>query len=262
MFTGQRVTRDSTKEIMPTAQFTIRTDDGECPAYLSWPSGEGPWPAVIFYGDAGGMRPAMVEMTIRLADMGFVVLLPDLYYRYGAYAPLVPSEVFAGDVMAVLGPLMATTGTDKAVRDTAAFLAFLDARDSVAGAQVGAVGFCMGGGLALAAAATHAKRFAAVASFHGGNLATDAQDSPHRLVSDLSAEVYVASAEADASFPPAMAKRLQAAMDAAGIRYRADEYAGASHGWMVPDFPTHDIDAAKRGWAALGVLLKRTLDAS
>lgn len=244
---------------MPTKQFSIRTDEGQCPAYLAWPAGDGPWPAVIFYGDAGGLRPAMVEMARRLATMGFVVLLPDLYYRYGTYAPLVPSEVFAGDAMAILGPLMSTTGASKAAKDTAAFLAFLDAQRTVAGAPVGAVGFCMGGGLAIAAAAAHSERFVAVASFHGGNLATDAEDSPHRLASRLSAEVYVASAEADESFPPAMATQLQEAMDAAGIRYVAEQYEGASHGWMVPDFPTHDRDAARRGWAALENLLKRTL---
>jgi carboxymethylenebutenolidase len=40
----------------------------------------------------------------RLADDGYVVLLPDLFYRYGPYGPLVPKGVFAGDVRAILGP--------------------------------------------------------------------------------------------------------------------------------------------------------------
>ena len=244
---------------MPTEQLTIRTSEGNCPAYLLLPPGTGPWPAVIFYGDAGGMRPAMVEMARQLADTGFIVLLPDLYYRYGAYVPLVPREVFAGDVMATLGPMMATIDTEKAGRDAGAFLACLDARHDTAGAQVGAVGFCMGGGLAIAVAGTHPERFAAVASFHGGNLATDAQDSPHRLLSRVSAEIYVASAEADESYPPAMAERLVTAMAEAGTRYRTEEYAGASHGWMVPDFPTHNPEAAARGWSALGNLFRRTL---
>lgn len=76
-----------------------------------------------------------------------------LYYRHGPYKPLVPKEVFAGDVAAILGPLMATTGTDKAAQDTSAFIAYLDTRADVAGRRFGAVGFCMGGGLAIAAAA-------------------------------------------------------------------------------------------------------------
>ena len=72
---------------MLTEQVTIRTLDADCPAYVMSPSGDGPWPAVIFYGDAGGIRPAMLEMAQRLADAGYVVLLPDLFYRYGPYGP-------------------------------------------------------------------------------------------------------------------------------------------------------------------------------
>lgn len=224
-------------------------------------SGQGPWPGIIFYGDAGGMRPAMQAMAQQLADAGFVVLLPDLYYRHGPYGPLVPKEVFQGDVAAILGPLMATTGTDKMAQDTAAFLACLDTRQDIAGRQLGAVGFCMGGGLAIASAAAHPERFAAVASFHGGQLATDAAASPHHSVPDLKAEVYIASAENDASYPPAMAARLEAALTQAGVRHRAEPYPGAAHGWMVPDFPVYDEAAATRGWLALVTLLRRTLGA-
>ncbi|MGH8257207.1 MAG: dienelactone hydrolase family protein, partial [Steroidobacteraceae bacterium] len=99
---------------MPNEQITIRTRDGECTLHVATPAGDGPWPAVIFYMDAGGIRPVVVEMAQRLAGAGYVVLVPDLFYRYGPYGPLVPKEVFAGDLRAVLGPLMATTGNDKA----------------------------------------------------------------------------------------------------------------------------------------------------
>jgi carboxymethylenebutenolidase len=244
---------------MPTEQCTIPTRDGDCRAFVMSPVGDGPWPAVVFYGDAGGIRPAMQEMAARLADAGYLVLLPDLFYRYGPYGPLVPAEVFKGDVGAILGPLIATTGTDKAAEDTQAFLAYLDTRQDIAGASIGAVGFCMGGGMAIASAAAHAERFKAVASFHGGRLATDAPTSPHLRVPELAAEVYIASAEQDDSYPPAMAARLEAALTEAGVVYRAEEYAGAKHGWMVPDFPVYDQPAADRGWQAMLALFDRTL---
>lgn len=96
----------------------ITTADGECPAHVCTSSGEGPWPAVILYMDAGGIRPAALQMAEHIADAGYTVLLPDLFYRYGPYGPLVPKEVFAGDVRAILGPLMATTGSGKAAADT------------------------------------------------------------------------------------------------------------------------------------------------
>ncbi len=243
---------------MPNEQITIRTRDGECTLHIATPVGDGPWPAVIFYMDAGGIRPVVIEMAQRLAGAGYVVLLPDLFYRYGPYGPLVPKEVFAGDVRAILGPLMATTGNDKAAEDTEAFLVYLDARSDVAGRTVGALGFCMGGGMALAAAGTYPDRFGAVASFHGGNLATDAPASPHLFAPELKAEVYVAAAENDGSYPPEMAERFEKALAQAGVRYRTETYP-AAHGWMKPDFPVYDHAAAERGWTEMLALFGRNL---
>ncbi|QHI99489.1 dienelactone hydrolase family protein [Xylophilus rhododendri] len=240
---------------------TIPTRDGACPAWLLTPAAEGRWPGVIFYADAGGIRPAMVEMAQMLADMGYAVLLPDPYYRYGAYGPLVPREVFAGDVGAILGPLMATTGNDKAAQDCEAFLAFMEGHDAVAQGPLGAVGFCMGGGMAISAAATHTDRFAAVASFHGGNLATDAPTSPHRIAGQLKAELYLAAADQDGSYPPEMAERFEQALAEGGVHYRAETYAGAAHGWMVTDFPVYDPAGAARGWSALRALFEQKLRA-
>lgn len=243
---------------MPSEQVTIRTREGDCPSSVVTPAGGGPWPAVILYMDAGGIRPAMGDMARQLADAGYVVLLPDLFYRYGSYGPFVPKDVFAGDFRAVLGPLMATTGNDKAAQDTEAFLAYLDTRRDVAGRKAGAVGFCMGGGMAVAAAGTYPDRFAAAASFHGGNLATEAPTSPHRFAPKLRAEVYIAAAENDGSYPPAMAERFETALMQAGVRHTAQTYP-AAHGWMMPDFPVYDPDAAERGWRAMRALFGRTL---
>ena len=243
---------------MPHEQITIRTRDGDCPCHVMIPASGGPWPGVIFYMDAGGIRPAEIDMARRLADEGYVVLLPDLFYRYGPYGPLVPTEVFAGDVRAILGPLMATTGNDKAVEDTEALLAYLGTRNDVAGRKLGAVGFCMGGGMALAAAGAFPDRFAAVASFHGGNLATDAPTSPHLAAPEMKAEVYIAAAQNDGSYPPEMATRLETALAQAGVRYSTETYP-AAHGWMKPDFPVYDHAAAERGWAEMGALFTRNL---
>jgi len=244
---------------MPSERITLRTRDGECPVDVLTPSGEGSWPAVIFYGDAGGIRPAMVEMAQRLADAGYVVLLPDVFYRFGPYEPLVPKDVFKGDVRAILGPLMATTGNDKAAEDTATFLDYLETRRDVAGSRIGAVGFCMGGGMAISAAATYPDRFAAVASFHGGDLAIDAPTSPHLLAPRLQAEVYIAAADNDGSYPPSMGEWMEKTLIDAGVRYVAQTYRGAAHGWMVPDFPVYDRASAERGWEALLTLFKRNL---
>lgn len=237
---------------------TIRTQDGACATQVVTPDGEGPWPAVILYMDAGGIRPALVDMARQLAAAGYLVLLPDLFYRYGPYGPFVPAEVFKGDFRAVLGPLMATTNNLKATEDTGALLGYLDTRHDVAGRRIGAVGFCMGGRMAVTAAGTYPDRFAAVASFHGGNLATDEPSSPHHLAPRLKAQVYIAAAENDGSYPPEMAERLEAALSRASVRYRAETYP-AAHGWMMPDFPVYDQAAAARGWEAMLALFDGAL---
>ena len=244
---------------MAQERVTIGTEDGACPCQLFTPEqGEGPWPAIIVYMDAGGIRPTISDISQRLAEAGYLVLLPDLFYRYGPYGPFVPKEVFAADFRKVLGPLMATTDNLKAAADTGALLAYLDTRDDVAGSKVGAVGFCMGGGMAIAAAGTWPERFAAVASFHGGRLATDEPTSPHLLAPRIKAELYIAAAENDDSYPQEMADRFEAALVEAGVRYHAETYP-AAHGWMKPDIPVYDHEQAERGWSAMLALFQRAL---
>jgi carboxymethylenebutenolidase len=236
----------------------ITTKDGDCPCFVLTPAHAEKSPAVIFYMDAGGIRPAIVKMAERLAGAGFVVLLPDLFYRFGPYGPLVPAEVFQGDVMAILGPLMASTDNARAAADTEAFLVYLKTRSDIVG-RFGAVGFCMGGGMALTAGATFSDRFGAVSSFHGGNLASEDPMSPHRMVSGLKSEVYIAAADHDDFYPPAMAEKLEDALKSAGVRYRSETYVGAAHGWMMPDFPVFNETAAERGWNEMTTFFDRAL---
>ncbi len=245
---------------MADEQVSIHTKDGDCPVQVLTPSsGAGPWPAAIFYMDALAIRPTLAAMGQRLADAGYVVLLPDMFYRFGPYAPMDPKAVFAGDFRATIGPMMGTTNAQKAAEDTEAFLAYLDTRADVKGPKIGVVGFCMGGGMALTVAGTFPDRVAAAASFHGGNLATDAETSPHLLAPKIKAEVYVAGADNDNSYPPEMAERLEKALTEAGVKHHAEIYPGAAHGWMKPDFPVYDEAAAERGWTELLALFGRNL---
>ncbi len=243
---------------MRCEQIIIATRDGDCPAHLFAPGDGRESPAIIFYMDAGGIRPAGLSMADRLSRAGYVVLLPDLFYRYGPYGPFDPKEVFKSDVRAILGPLMASTSNAKAAEDTESFLAYLAMRSDVRSEKVGAVGFCMGGGMAIAAAGRRPDRIAAVASFHSGDLATDALDSPHSYAGDLRAELYIAAAENDGSYTAAMAERFQHALDEAGVRYRTETYP-AEHGWMKPDFPVYDEAAAEHGWQEMLAFFDRTL---
>jgi len=247
---------------MSREEISIRTADGNCRASVfTPPEGEGPWPAVIFYMDGLAIRPSLLDMGQRMADDGYLVLLPDLFYRIGDYPPFDPKAVFAsGNVREALKDFFASTDNRRAGGpDTDAFLAWLDTRSDVAGHKVGVVGYCMGGGMALTAAGLHPDRVAAAASFHGGNLATDTALSPHLLAPKIAARVYIGVADNDHSYPPEMAERFNAAMDAAGVDYRAELYEGAAHGWTQTDFPIYNEAADQRHWRALFGLFDETL---
>lgn len=245
---------------MAHEQVTIRTADGDCPTHILTPDGDGPWPAVIIYMDAFGVRPALIDVAQRLAENGYLAVLPDIFYRSMPYDIPAPAEVFAkGEFREIIGPLMAKTGPGKAAADTGAYLDYLDTRSDVKGDKIGTVGFCMGGGMALSAAGTWPDRIAAAASFHGGNLASDKPDSPHLLAPKMKAEIYVAGADKDDSYPPEMHEKLKRAFDEAGVNYRAEIYEGALHGWMKPDFPIYNEEAAERGWREMLALFARNL---
>jgi carboxymethylenebutenolidase len=117
----------------------------------------------------------------------------------------------------------------------------------------------MGGAMSLTAAGTYPDRVAAVASFHGGNLATDSELSPHRLASQITGRVYVAGADHDNSYPPEMAARLEQALSDAHVDHRCETYLGAAHGWTMADFPVYDESAAERHWRELFALFDDTL---
>jgi carboxymethylenebutenolidase len=113
--------------------------------------------------------------------------------------------------------------------------------------------------MALTAGATYSDRFAAVSSFHGGNLASDDPMSPHHKASGLKAEVYIAAAEHDDFYPPAMAAKFEDALNKAGVNYRSETYLGTVHGWMVPDFPVFNAEAAAQGWSKMSKFFARAL---
>src|SRR5690349_9283816 len=73
---------------MPGMAVDVTTDDGTADAYLAHPDGDGPFPAVLFYMDAFGLRPHLRAMADRLAAAGYVVLVPNVFYRVGP-APVI-----------------------------------------------------------------------------------------------------------------------------------------------------------------------------
>lgn len=245
---------------MPRTDVTVPAPDGECAATLHTPDGSGPWPAVVVFPDAGGVRETFRGMADRLAGLGYATLLPDVYYRLGGFEPFDMATVFSDDgerarLMGMVGGL-----TDAMiVADAGAYLDFLAGRPEVTGVGVGTTGYCMGGRISMIAAGNHPERVAAAASFHGGRIAVeDDPASPHLLADRIRAAVYVAGAENDGSFTPAQAVLLDEALTAAGVKHTVEFYP-AAHGFAVPDNPTYDAAAEQRHWGALERLYGATL---
>jgi carboxymethylenebutenolidase len=242
---------------MPRVDTTIRTRDGICPLSLFTPAvGTGPWPGVIFFMDALGIRPSMWQMGQSLADGGYAVLVPDCFYRLGSRPPQVPAEVFA-DPKSV-EQLMKDIGSydrERRLIDIGAFIDVLSSRPEAQHGLLACTGYCMGGNLALTAAGAFPDAFAAAASFHGGNIAADAPDSPHRFLGEFRGRIYVAGAVEDRSFPDEQKMRLEATLTAAGIDHRIETYEGAHHGFAVPDHPAYNAAADRRHREALASLL-------
>jgi carboxymethylenebutenolidase len=241
----------------------VPTSEGAADALLAVPAGEGPWPGVLLFMDAFGLRPRLADMAFRIAEAGHVVLVPNVFYRSGR-APVVDTgDLSTPEARAAafekLGPLMHALTPELATRDAAAYLRFLEDDERVADGPLATVGYCMGGALAIRAAAVGGDRVAAAASFHGGRLATDDPASPHVLAGDLAAEVYVGHADEDASMPPAQQQRLADALDAAGVRYTAEVYPGARHGFTMADTAMYDEAATEQHWDRLLGLLDRSL---
>lgn len=202
---------------MPKITDSISTADGTCPVRLFFPDGSGPWPGVVMYPDAGGVRDTFDQMAAELAGFGYAVLLPDVYYRSGEWAPFDMATVFADQqernrLFAMIGSVT----PDRMATDAAAFFDYLAARPEVSGDRFGVCGYCMGGRTSLIVAGRLPDRVAAAASFHGGGLVTDSDDSPHLLADRMSATVYVGGAQDDASFTTDHAEQLDKALTAAG----------------------------------------------
>jgi carboxymethylenebutenolidase len=240
----------------------IPTEDGIADAYLAHPADAGPYPAVLLYMDAFGLRPHLRAMADRLAGAGYTVLVPNVFYRHGR-APVVelPEFIDPGarpEIFERLGPIMASLTPETVTRDAGAWLRYLEECPAAADGPVALTGYCMGARLALLTAGTFPDRVAAAAGFHGGHLATDDPDSPHLLAGRITAEVYLAHADHDRSMPPEQQEQLEAALTAAGVRHRCEVYAGARHGYTQADTAAYDAEAAERHWTALLGLLRRT----
>jgi carboxymethylenebutenolidase len=246
----------------------IKTADGTCDAAFIHPKA-GSHPGVLIWPDAFGLRPAMRDFAKRLAADGYSVLVPNPFYRVSK-APFTDASNFSfGNPadMAKLRPLMASVNAPgNGEKDAVAYVGFLDAQKEVDKAKkIGTQGYCMGGPLVVKTAAALPDRIGAGASFHGGGLVTDKPDSPHLLAPKIKARMYFGVASNDDARQPDAKDKLKEAFAAAKVSAEIEVYAGALHGWCVPDMPMqngapiYSKPDAERAWGKLLALYKAAI---
>jgi carboxymethylenebutenolidase len=244
---------------MPRIDVEIPTSDGVSKGTLHVPEGAGPWPGVLVFTDIFGTRDVFLSMGDRLAGLGYVALVPDVYYRE-TYEPFDLRTAFSDESERNrLFGLMFTLTNERVIADADAYADFLLARPEVRGSAIGAHGYCMGGRLTLIAAGGIGDKLAAAASFHAAMIAVpDDPSSPHQAADKIRAAVFVAGSIEDAGFTQEHADLLDGTLTAAGVPHTVEIWPG-HHGFAVADQPVYDEALSERHWAALQALYAEQL---
>ncbi len=238
----------------------VETPDGMADCYFVHPA-SGAHAAVIIWPDIMGIRTSFRMMGKRLAESGYSVLVVNPYYRTAKGAVIEDGESFGDpEVRARLMPHARSLSPETCLIDGRAFVSYLDSQASVdTNRKIGTTGYCMTGSYTLRLAADMPGRIGAGGSFHGGGLATDAEDSPHLLAPKIKAGMLIAIAANDDEKDPNAKVLLREAFDSAGVNAEIEVYEDTLHGWCPPDSRVYNKVQAERAWSRLMALFEREL---
>jgi carboxymethylenebutenolidase len=238
-------------------EIEIKTPDGVAGGFLFKPNESRPYPGVIHLTDIGGIRESQRAMARRLAEQGYTVLLPNVFYRT-AKPPVFDFPFKAGEERSMnrFVELVAPFTPEAMQRDSSAYVDFVSAQTPVH--RMGVVGYCFSGALAMRTAAAKPDRIVAAASFHGGRLYTAQATSPHLALPQIKARLYFGHATNDPSMPADAIEKLQLALNQWNGEYASEMYS-AGHGWTVPDSPAYNRPEAERAFSELTQLFAATL---
>ena len=241
---------------MKEQELEIPTDDGLIGCYAASPSEPGPFPAVILYMDAPGIREELREFARHIASQGYFCLLPDMFYRLdnSRFDLSLGDDEIRRMFTAVSSLTLAMVKSD-----TASLLSFLQNNNDTT-EKTGIIGYCMSGRYVVAAAADFPSQIHAVASLYGVGIVTADEDSPHLKASEIEAELYLGFAETDHYVEDNVIPDLRVALEAAKVTHVIETHPGTEHGFCFPGRgPLYNKAAAEKVWDIVFDLFNRTL---
>ena len=204
--------------------------------YLVHPQGDGPFPGIVIIHEAYGLNENIKEIAHRFASEGYAALAVDLFTG--------SNRVIC--MFRFMGGLLFNSLNHGGIRDLKAALSYLVAQPYVEGARTGAIGFCMGGGFAIAWACTD-DRLKAIAPFYGSN------PRPLEAVARL---CPVVGSYPDGDFTTSQGQKLDAELDTHNIPHDIKIYPGAKHSFFNDKGRNYNANAAQDSWQRVTTFFK------
>jgi len=212
-----------------TEMVEFRSNGSTTPGYLARPEGDGPFPGVIVIQEWWGLNENIKDIARRFANEGFVAFAPDLYH---GKLTAEPDEA---------GKLMMELDMPRASRELVKAAQYLSEQPYNAGRGIGAIGFCMGGGLALTLACD-TPLIRAAAPFYGAN------PQPIDKVQNLEGPVFAVYAEHDDWVNEGVRNQLKQALTEHNKEHEIKVYPGTEHAFFNDTREVYREQAAQDAW--------------
>lgn len=218
----------------------ISTPDGQMPAVLLTPTNLDRKPAILLLMEAFGLTPHIQDVATWIANEGYVVLTPDLYYRK-------PNNKFGYDEVEQAMAMMWRLDFGKPMEnDIRAALAYMKSHPEVNSDHVGVTGFCLGGGLTFFTACKLSNEIAAAAPFYGM-----VSDEWIDAVKDITVPIYLFFGGTDPFIPLDRIRQIESRFQELGKDYTLKVYPNAGHGFFCHERPDYKRLAAEDAWREL-----------
>lgn len=230
-------------------EIVITAPDGEMPAFLCFSPENSSKPAVLVLMEAFGLTQHIKDVTIRIANEGYLAIAPDLYYRD------LPDNKFGYNEVELATSMMHSLDFDKTVEeDIKATLDYLKSRSDVHSDRIGVTGFCFGGSMTLYTATKFPSEIAVAAPFYGVVL-----DEWLEAFQDITIPVYLFFGGTDPFISKERIKQIDSRFQELDKNYKLRVYDAADHGFFCQERSSYNRLAAENSWHELKKFFKKYL---